>query len=276
MDQLLPLMDWKTNQVWSQATVPSPLTTLSSPNSSCNAVIHEGYLSKAPLGKKTFRNLLVQNPIQGDITISRHIPSANLIDHSFHDFEPAVSVYKQLPSSLQSCNTIVEMNLSCPSDTSASTAAVSARKTLMRRVYSASNDTPSAWLGTVTPYNDTNGVSPATDPMTPTGETLCDITDRYPRLSSQVLKRLPHVDAVVTDMPRQSLSALKDKHQESWLKGAIWCHSHNNVAADNSYIGSDLFVCASDTNTTRWWGGPETQRGGIVAQSLIEAGGGVV
>ena len=35
-----------------------------------------------------------------------------------------------------------------------------------------SDDTPSALLGTVTPYNDTNGVSPATDPMTPTGETL--------------------------------------------------------------------------------------------------------
>jgi hypothetical protein len=101
------------------ATVPSPLTTLSSSNASCNAVIHKGYLSKAPLGKKTFRNLLVQNPIQGDITISRHILSANLIGHSFNDFEPAVSVNEQLPSSLKSCNTVVEMNLSCPSDTSA-------------------------------------------------------------------------------------------------------------------------------------------------------------
>jgi hypothetical protein len=79
MDRLLPLMDWKTNQVWSQATVPSPLTTLSSPNASCNAVIHEGYLSKAALGKKMFRNLLGQNSIQGDITISLHIPPANLI-----------------------------------------------------------------------------------------------------------------------------------------------------------------------------------------------------
>ena len=177
MDRLLPLMDWKTNQVWSQATVPSPLTTLSFTNASCNAVIHEGYLSKAPLGKKMFKNLLGQNPIQGDITISRHISSAILIDHSFHDFEPAVSVNKQLPSSLQSCNTVVEMKSSCPSDTSASTAAISTRKTLMRRVYSASDDTPSALLGTVTPYNDTNGISPATDPMTPTGETLCDITD---------------------------------------------------------------------------------------------------
>ena len=203
MDRLLPLMDWKTNQVWSQASVPSPLTARSSPNASCNAVIHKGYLLKAPLGKNTLRNLLGQHPIQEDITISRHIPSANLIDHSFHDFEPAVSVNEQLPSSLQSCNTVVEMNSSCPSDTSASTAAVSARKTLMSRVYSASDDTPSALLGTVTPYNDTNGVSPATDPMTPTGETLWDITDRYPRLSSQVLKRLPHTDAVVNDMPLQ-------------------------------------------------------------------------
>uniref|UniRef100_A0A674AG31 Peptidase A2 domain-containing protein n=1 Tax=Salmo trutta TaxID=8032 RepID=A0A674AG31_SALTR len=268
MDRLLPLMDWKTNQVWSQATVPSPLTTLSSPNASCNAVLHEGYLSKAPLGKKTFRNLLVQNPIHGDITISRHIPSANLIDHSFHDFEPAVSVNEQLPSFLQSCNTVVEMNFSCPLDTSASTAAVPARKTSMRRVYSASDDTPSALLGTVTPYNDTNGVSPATDPMTPTGETLCNITDRYPRLSSQVMKRLPHADAVGTDMPRQPLSVLKHKHQEIWLKG--YSHSHNNAAAESSYVGSNLLVCASGTNTTRWWGGPEAQRGGIVAQTHDE------
>jgi hypothetical protein len=51
MDQLLPLMDWKTNQVWSQATVPSPPTTLSFPNASCNTVIHEVYLWKAPLGE---------------------------------------------------------------------------------------------------------------------------------------------------------------------------------------------------------------------------------
>jgi hypothetical protein len=42
----------------------------------------------------------------------------------------------------------------------------------MYRVYSASNDTSSALWGTVTPYNDTNGISPSTDPMTPTGETL--------------------------------------------------------------------------------------------------------
>ena len=70
---------------------------------------------------------------------------------------------------------------------------------MMRRVYAASDDTPSTLLGPVTPYNDTNGISPATDPMTPTGETLCDITDiRYPRLSSQV-PRGCHVDAVVTD-----------------------------------------------------------------------------
>ena len=150
---------------------------------------------------------------------------------------------------------VVEMNSSCPSDTSASTAAISARKTLMRRVYSASDDTPSALLGTVTPYNDTNGVSPATDPMTPTGETLCDITERYPRLSWQLLKRLPHVDAVVTDMPLQPLRVLKHKHQEIWLEG--YSHSHN-AAADNSYIGSDLFVCTSNTNTTRWFRGPET------------------
>ena len=68
------------------------------------------------------KNLLGQNPIQGDITISRHIPSVNMIDHSFHDFEPAVSVNKQPPSSLQSCNMVVEMNSSCPLDTSASTA----------------------------------------------------------------------------------------------------------------------------------------------------------
>jgi hypothetical protein len=54
---------------------------------------------------------------------------------------------------------------------------------LMRRVYSASDDTPSALLGTVTTYNDTNGVSAATGPMTPTDETLCDSTDRYPHLS---------------------------------------------------------------------------------------------
>ena len=146
--------------------MPSPLTTLFVPNASCNTVIHKGYLSKAPLGKKTFRNLLGQNPIQGDVTISQHIPSATFIDHSFHDFETAVSVNTQLPSSMQSCKTVVEMNSSCPSDTSASTAAVSARKTLIHRVYSASDDTPSALLGTVTSYNDTNGISPATDPMT--------------------------------------------------------------------------------------------------------------
>jgi hypothetical protein len=142
INRLLPLMDWKTNQVWSQATVPSLPTTLSPPNASCNAVIHEGYLSKAPLRKETFRNILGQNLIQGEITISRHIPSANLIDHSCHDFEPAVSVNEQLPPSLQSCNTVVEINFSCPSDTSANTAAVSARKTLIRRVYFASDDTP--------------------------------------------------------------------------------------------------------------------------------------
>ena len=47
MDRLTALMDWKTNQVWTQVTVLSPLTTLSSPNVSCNAVIHEGYLSTA-------------------------------------------------------------------------------------------------------------------------------------------------------------------------------------------------------------------------------------
>jgi hypothetical protein len=79
MDRLLPLLDWKTNEVWSQSTVPPPLTTLPSPNASCNAVINEGYLSKAPLGKNMFKNLLGQNPIQGDITISLHIPSANLL-----------------------------------------------------------------------------------------------------------------------------------------------------------------------------------------------------
>ena len=155
MDRLLQLLDWKTNQVWSQSTVPPPLTTLPSPNASCNTVINEGYLSKAPLGKNMFKNLLGQNPIQGDITISRDIPSASLNDHSFLDFEPAGSVNEQLPSSLQSCNTVVEMNFSCPSDTSANTAAVSARKTLMRRVYSASDETPSALWGTVNPYNDT-------------------------------------------------------------------------------------------------------------------------
>jgi hypothetical protein len=71
----------------------------------------------------------------------------------------------------------------------------------MRRVYSVSDDTSSALWGTVTPYNDTNGISTATDPMTPTGERPCDITDRYPRLSSQVLKMLPHAEAVMTDKP---------------------------------------------------------------------------
>jgi hypothetical protein len=82
-----------------------------------------------------------------------------------------------------------------------------------------------------------------------TGETLCNITDRYPRLSSQVLKRLPHADVVVTDRPPQPLTVLKHKHLEIWLKG--YSHSHNDVAVDNSYIGSDLFICASDTNPTR-------------------------
>ena len=154
MDRLLPLMGWKTNQVWS----------------------HNGH-------------------------------------HYFHDFEPAVSVNEQLPSSLQSCNTVVEMNFTCPSDTFANTAAVSTRKTLMRRVYSASDDTPSTLWRTVNPYNDTNGVSPATDPMTPTGETLCDITDRDTHLSLQVLKRLPHADAVVTDRPRQPPGDLVERLQ---------------------------------------------------------------
>lgn len=113
MDRLLPLMDWKTNRVWSQVTVPSPMSTLSSPNASCNAVIHEGYLSTALLGKNMCR-IRLKEILRYLITISHHIQSENLIDHSFHDFEPAVSVYEQLPSSLESCNTVAEMNFSCP------------------------------------------------------------------------------------------------------------------------------------------------------------------
>lgn len=126
MDRLIPQMDWKNNQLWSQVTMPSPLTTLSSPNAGCNTVIHKEYLSTGPLGKKTFRYLLVQNLTQaGNITISCHIQSANVIYYYFHDFEPAVSVSEQLPSSLESCDTVAKINFSCPSDTSASTAAIS-------------------------------------------------------------------------------------------------------------------------------------------------------
>ena len=47
MDRLLPLMNWKTNHVWSQVTVPSLMITLSSLNAGCNAVIHEGVSVKS-------------------------------------------------------------------------------------------------------------------------------------------------------------------------------------------------------------------------------------
>ena len=56
------------------------------------------------------------------------------------------------------------------------------------RVDSASDDIFSALRGTETPFHETNGVSPTTDLMTPTGEALCDIAERYPHLSSQVLE----------------------------------------------------------------------------------------
>ena len=78
---------------------------------------------------------------------------------------------------------------------------------------SASDDTFSALKGTETPYNYTNGVSPDTDTVTPTGETL-RFAEIYPRLTSQALERLPRTDAVVNDKPRQPLSVLKHKHQD--------------------------------------------------------------
>jgi hypothetical protein len=71
-------MDWINNQVWSQVTVPSLLTTLTL----AATVIHKEYMSNGPLrGKKMFRHLLVQNLTQADITISCHIQSENLIDY---------------------------------------------------------------------------------------------------------------------------------------------------------------------------------------------------
>lgn len=74
----------------------------------------------------------------------------------------------------------------------------------------------------------------------------CDIAKRYPRLSSQVLERLPHVDAMVKGRTRQPRRVLKWKHQEIGLKG--YNKFTNNAAANNSYKGHNLFVCASDTN----------------------------
>ena len=159
MDRLVPLMDWKNIQSWSQGTMPSPLTTLSSPNAGCNTVIHKEYLSTGPLGKQTFRYLLVQNLTQADIKTSQHIQSANLIDYCFHDFEPAVSVSEQLHSFLETCNTVAKINFSCSSDTSASTASISGSKASMF-INSASNDTFSTLRGTETPYNATTGISP--------------------------------------------------------------------------------------------------------------------
>jgi hypothetical protein len=137
MDRLFSLMDWKNNQLCSQVTVLSPLTTLSSPNAGCNTVIHREYLLTGPLGKKTFRNRLVQN----------------LIDYCFQDCEPTFYVSEQLRYSLESCDTIA--NVSCPSDTSTS---VSGNKASTFRVDSASDVALSARRGTETLYNKTNGV----------------------------------------------------------------------------------------------------------------------
>jgi hypothetical protein len=117
-------------------------------------------------------------------------------------------VSEQLPSSLESCDTVAKINFSCPSDTSASNAAVSGNKASTFRVDSASDDTFSALRGTETPFYETNGVSPATDPVIETGETLCDIAKRYPCLSLRVLEQLPHADTVVNGRPRQPLCIL--------------------------------------------------------------------
>ena len=158
MERLIPLMDWKTNQVWSQATVPSPLITLSSPNAGLHTVMQ--YFSNGPLRKK-FWHLLVQNLTQADIS-SQSINKPDWLLFSW--FHTSNLCEWATSSSLKSCDTVAKMNFSCASDTSASTAAVSGKIEAMCRVDSASDDTFYALRGTETPFYETNGVSPATDP----------------------------------------------------------------------------------------------------------------
>ena len=100
------------------------------------------------------------------------------------------------------------------------------------RVDSDSNDTFSSLSWTETPFYETNDVSPATDPMTLTGKTLCDIAERYPHLSLQVLEWFPHAEIVVTGKPLSVLTI--------WLKG--YCQSTKNADTDNK--GANLLVCA--------------------------------